>query len=232
MLRPQFTKTILAVSSRAGPASGNDKEAVVPGIRLILPYKNKSCRIIIRSYTARSYNESESVNSYATKRNPKIKSRTTRRSRAEYSDSDELEVQPTDSRVYNSDDLDDDDPPDSSKGTEKAQRRVSSKTRPPRKKRKVADASQSELELEEGQEVAGIVVQDGSPGRTAWANTFEFLGIRDEEPISLLGLQPLMQKRNCICIVPLSIYEQTSRSFLPKRTHYHVTQSLPGVHVG
>ncbi len=121
------------------------------------------------------------ISSYATKRNPKIKSRTTRRSRAEYSDSDELEVQPTDSRVYNSDDLDDDDPPDSSKGTEKAQRRVSSKKRPPRKKRKVADAaSQSELELEEGQEVAGIVVQAPKtglvpPGQIS-ANTFEFLG--------------------------------------------------------
>jgi len=115
------------------------------------------------------------TNSYATKRSTKIKPRTTRKSRAEYSDSDES----ADSRVYNSDNLDDDDSPDSSKGV-KAQRPVSPKKRP-RKKRKVVDAaSQSELELEEGQEVAGIVVQAPKtghvpPGQIS-ANTFEFLG--------------------------------------------------------
>jgi len=121
------------------------------------------------------------INSYATKRSSKIKPRTTRKSRAEYSDSDESTVQATDSRVYNSDNLDDDDSPDSSKGIVKPQRSASPKKRPPRKKRKVVDAaSQSELELEEGQEVAGIVVQAPKtghvpPGQIS-ANTFEFLG--------------------------------------------------------
>lgn len=115
-----------------------------------------------------------SSNNYGTTKRNVRKSGKTRKRRPDSSDSDDStsSVQQSIGNVYDSDNLDDDSPASGHK------RRTSTKIRSPRKKRKVLDV-EDEYELEEGQELVGVVVQAPKtglvpPGQIS-SNTFEFL---------------------------------------------------------